>query len=184
MKNTQVESSSIQIPAYLIFFLVLILQPCFPGIAQDWLQWGGPGGNFIVENHGLAEKWPAGGPRHLWKRPLGEGYSSILYKDGRLYTMTSNRTEEIIISLDASTGETLWEHRYSRDFWPDKRKGFGPGPNASPLIVNDHIFTVGISGHLRCLNIETGKLIWKRNLTDEFGRRTRMEEYGYSASPL
>ena len=44
--------------------------------AVDWTQWGGPNRNFQTEASGLKETWPAGGPKVVWKRPLGEGYSS------------------------------------------------------------------------------------------------------------
>jgi len=165
----------------LIFCITFLSNPCF---SQDWLQWGGPNGDFTVKTKGLIEKWPNDGPKHLWKRPLGEGYSTILYKNDQLYTMTSKGDYEIIISLDAQTGETIWEHRYLRKFWSDMRSQYGPGPNASPLIVDDKIISVGIAGQLCCLELSSGKLLWKRDLPAEFGRRKRMEEYGYSASPL
>jgi hypothetical protein len=90
-----------------------------PGFAQDWLQWGGPNGDFTVETKGLAEKWPTDGPRHLWKRLLGDGYSSILYKDDQLFTMYGEDKSEVVIALEARTGGTKWEHRYSREFWPE-----------------------------------------------------------------
>ena len=35
----------------------------------------------------LASSWPAGGPKKLWSRALGEGHSSIVVEDGRLYTL-------------------------------------------------------------------------------------------------
>jgi len=41
-----------------------------------WTQWGGPTRNFQTEASGLRDTWPASGPRVVWKRPLGEGYSS------------------------------------------------------------------------------------------------------------
>ena len=62
--------------------------------------------------------------------------------------------------------------------------GFGMGPNATPLIIGDRIISIGIAGRLRCLDLATGKLLWQHNLSKEFGRRKRVEEYGYSASPL
>lgn len=61
---------------------------------------------------------------------------------------------------------------------------FGPGPNATPLIVEDRIISIGIAGQVHCLDLASGKLLWKRNLPAEFGRRKRVEEYGYSGSPL
>jgi outer membrane protein assembly factor BamB len=150
----------------------------------DWTTWGGPNGDFTVDAKGLLDKWPADGPKQLWKRTLGEGYSSILCKDGNLFTSFSTADEEVVVSLDAASGRTNWEYRYARKIWDDMRLGFGLGPNATPLIVDDRIISIGIAGQLRCLDLATGKLHWQQDLSKEFGRRKRIEEYGYSASPL
>ncbi len=77
----------------------------------EWLQWAGPAGDFTVEVSGLAESWPAEGPEILWKRPLGEGYSSILSKGDSLYTSYRDGENEVVVSLDARTGVTTWAHR-------------------------------------------------------------------------
>ncbi|MCK5146986.1 PQQ-like beta-propeller repeat protein [bacterium] len=164
--------------------ILIICMAFVPAFSQEWLQWGGSSGDFKIDSQKLNSKWPEEGPLKLWHRTLGEGYSSILFKQGRLYTMTSNGNEEIIISLDAKTGRTIWEHSYLRKFWPDMRMAFGPGPNATPIIVDNKIIAIGISGQMRCLNLSNGELIWKRHLPSEYGRRGRMEEYGYSASPI
>ncbi len=155
-----------------------------PALAEDWLQWGGPKGDFTVQVTGLADTWPEHGPKQLWKRPLGDGYSAILFEEGQLYTSYSEGDHEVVISLNAATGATNWEHRYLRKLWPDMREYFGPGPNATPLIIGDRIVSVGISGSVRCLDLKSGKLLWKHELTSEFGRKKRVEEYGYSSSPL
>ncbi len=84
---------------------IFLLSPA--GRAADWLQWGGPAGDFTVEVEGLAEWWPADGPKTLWKRPLGEGYSAILYQGGRLFTMYRDGEHEVVVSLDAQTGAHL-----------------------------------------------------------------------------
>ena len=49
-------------------------QPGGRGLA--WMQWGGPHRNFQTDATGIKDVWPAGGPRVVWKRPLGEGYSA------------------------------------------------------------------------------------------------------------
>ena len=41
-----------------------------------WTQWGGPHRNFKTDATGLKDTWPSSGPRIVWKRALGEGYSS------------------------------------------------------------------------------------------------------------
>jgi outer membrane protein assembly factor BamB len=54
---------------------------------DDWPRWGGPAGDFKVETDGLAKKWPDEGPKRLWARDLGDGYSSITSDGERLYTL-------------------------------------------------------------------------------------------------
>ena len=89
--------------------------------AADWLQWGGAGRNFMPDATGLASSWPAGGPKRLWTRALGEGHSAILAEGGRIYTMYRplgapaggrRSQEEIVAALDAATGKTVWEFTY------------------------------------------------------------------------
>jgi hypothetical protein len=87
----------------------------------DWTQWGGPTRDFMSTATGLASSWPPGGPRRLWSRPLGEGHSAILSEAGRLYSMYRPAApaprrfsqEEVIVALDAASGKTIWEHRYT-----------------------------------------------------------------------
>ena len=119
--------------------------------SRAWRQWGGPNRNFVVEAEGLAGEWPDAGPPVLWSRPLGTGHSAILAEDRRLYTLyrVGNgrakqgpwEAEEIVVALDARTGETLWEFRY-----PSKREdfNFGAGPHSTPLLVGDRLFTIGM----------------------------------------
>lgn len=173
--------------SYFTCFVVAAALSASTLMAGDWLQWGGPNGDFTVPAKGLADTWPEDGPRRLWRRPLGDGYSAILFKSGRLYTMFRDGNEEVVSSLDAKTGKTLWEHRYRRRLWSDMdefRQSFTTGPNATPLIVGDRLLAIGIAGRMRCLELASGKLLWLRDLPAEYGRRKRDEEYGYSGSPL
>ena len=87
--------------SFMLIALVAVLSP--GAFAEDWLQWGGPNGDFTVDAKGLAESWPTEGPRQLWKRPLGDGYSSILCKGGQLFTEYSSGDEGVVISLHPSS---------------------------------------------------------------------------------
>jgi outer membrane protein assembly factor BamB len=134
-----------------------------------------------VEVKGLAGSWPANGPRVLWRRALGEGHSTILVDNGKLYTMYSSGDHEIVIALEAATGKTIWEHNYE-----SPKKGlnleYGSGPHATPLIVGDLLYTAGATARLHALNKQTGKVVWVHDLWKEFGG-TEMDR-GYSCSPL
>lgn len=164
--------------------LMLVALSASTAAGDDWLKWGGSRGDFTVEVKGLAEKWPPGGPKQLWKRPLGDGYTAILCKGDTLFTAYHDKGDEIVIALDAKSGSTKWEHRQKVEFWKDMTKQFGPGPNATPLLMGERLMHIGIDGRIRCLDAGSGKLVWEKNLPKEFGRRKRVEEYGYSGSPL
>jgi len=165
-----------------VFLLTLACAAANAQTAEtSWLQWGGPHRNFATEATGLADRWPASGPRVLWKRTLGEGYSSILVQNGVLYTMYGRPGEEVTLAASAVTSKTIWERANPVQFHNDAADR-GNGPHATPLIAGDRLFTVGVTGRLECLDKKTGKLLWSHGLWDEqHGNRLI---YGYAASPL
>jgi hypothetical protein len=148
--------------------------------AQNWPQWGGPQRTVMVDAKGLAETWPANGPKRLWSRELGEGHSSVVGEGGRLYTMYSKGEEEFVVALDATTGKTIWEKGNAA---PTTGLGLenGKGPHSTPLLAGDLLFTVGVIGKLQAFEQQTGKIVWSHDLYKEY-RGTRMGR-GYSCSP-
>jgi len=155
--------------------------PAVPSPGVSWTQWGGPHRNFQTEASGLKGTWPAGGPTVIWKRPLGEGYSSPLVESGRLYTMYGKPREEVVLAANAETGVTLWEHATPMTFQSDYPE-MGNGPYSTPLIVGDRLFTTGVAGRLQCLEKKTGKLLWTQELWQEH-QGTRLM-YGYASSAI
>ena len=151
-------------------------------LAQDWAQWGGPHRDFKSDAKGLATSWPATGPRQLWQRELGEGYSAIAAEHGVLFTMYRKAENEVVIALDAATGKTIWEYSYAALFSPDYDMTNGPGPHATPLVNGNFVFSSGATGKLNCLDKKTGKLLWSHDLINEFHGTVRVN--GYSCSPI
>jgi outer membrane protein assembly factor BamB len=149
--------------------------------AVPWTQWGGPHRNFQTEATGLKDQWPASGPKVVWKRSLGEGYSSPSVEAGVLYTMYGKPREEVVVAASADTGKTLWEQPNPVNFQSDYGE-VGNGPYATPLIVADRVFTAGAAGRLQCLDKKTGKLVWTQDLWQEHRGSKLM--YGYASSPI
>ncbi len=148
----------------------------------EWGQWAGPNRNFQVAGRTLAETWPASGPPVIWKRPLPYGSSSVVVDGKRLYTMYRDGDNEVVLALEASTGSTVWEYKYPAVFLKGMNMNTGPGPHATPLVVGDRLYTVGVNGKFHCLNKKTGKLLWTRGLIEEMGGSLMLR--GYSNSPL
>ena len=154
-----------------------------------WTQWGGPTRDFMVASTGLANTWPASGPKRLWTRALGEGHSTILFEDGRLYTQyrplgatpARRSQEEVVAALDANTGRTIWEHRYAS---PTAGANFseGAGPHATPLVAGNRLFAVGSRREFIALDKATGKVLWSHDLIKEYGAPD--VDRGMSNSPM
>src|SRR4029453_13049303 len=70
----------------------------------DWPQFLGPDRNGVYRGPALAESWPSGGPRVVWQKPVGEGFSGPVVAQGRLILFHRIANQEIVESLDARTG--------------------------------------------------------------------------------
>jgi outer membrane protein assembly factor BamB len=152
-----------------------------PPTGIPWTQWGGPHRNFHTEARGIRDTWPAGGPRVVWKRALGDGYSSTAVEDGVLYTMYGKPGQEVVLAANAESGSTLWEHATPATFQSDARE-MGNGPYSTPLIAGGRLFTTGVAGRMQCLDKKTGKVVWTQDLWRGHGGSRLM--YGYASSPI
>ena len=111
--------------------------------APSWTQWGGPTRDFMVPSTGLANSWPAGGPKRLWARPLGEGHSAILVRERPpLYAVSPPRCDA------AQPGRNRHRARcrdrsdhlgtsLSLARPPASTFSEGAGPHATPLIAGN-----------------------------------------------
>ena len=140
----------------------------------SWTQWGGPTRDFVVPSTGLANSWPATGPKRLWTRALGEGHSAILAEAGRLYTQyrpigaRGRSQEEIVAALDAASGKTIWEHRYAS---PTAGIDYseGAGPHATAIIAGNKLIVAGSRREFFALDKGTGKVLWSHDFMKEYG---------------
>ena len=148
----------------------------------SWPQWGGPHRDFTLDaSMPLRASWPASGPQVVWKRELGDGYSSVSVADGVLFTMCNRGGREITLAADAATGKTLWEHGSPSSFRSAYEEP-GHGPYATPLLLRDRLVTAGVTGRIECRARKDGALLWSRDLwTAHQGTRL---DYGYASSPL
>lgn len=136
--------------------------------AEDWPRFRGAHGDGIARETGLLKSFPATGLKVLWQRDLTGGWSAPSIAGGRLYTMTEDAKEEIVLCLDAATGKPIWEHRYAADYdkHPTLDARFKSGPRATPTVDGDHVYTIGTTGEVHCLDAKTGKPVWRRNLLE------------------
>lgn len=167
----------------LSFVFSLAVSTGLPVAAEDWTQWGGPNRNFVAPEASLASSWPDSGPSVIWSRQLSGGYAGLVLDSNRVYAATRRGDQDLVLALDKNTGEVAWERTTeAAPAFNSQVKEFGLGPNATPLVFRDRLFLVGFTGNLHALDLHTGKLLWSKNLVEEFG--AKVHRFGYSNSPI
>ncbi|MEQ1859536.1 MAG: PQQ-binding-like beta-propeller repeat protein [Chthoniobacteraceae bacterium] len=157
--------------------------PSEPSGGASWPQWRGANRDGISSEAGWRKDWPAGGPRSLWRVKVGEGMSSSVVVDGRLFTQGNDGEDtENLFALDAATGEELWKHSIACATAAHAMPIVPNGPGATPTVVEMHIFALTREGDLVCIETNTGKLAWRKNLVADLGGKRPV--YGYAQSPL
>ena len=152
---------------------------CMIAVAGDWPQWNGPARNGISSENGFAKSWPAEGLSAGWSVEIGAGFSSIAVAGDRIFTMGHADAMETVWCLDASSGQTIWAHKYPGQLLPNLHEG---GPCSTPTVDGDMVYTLGKEGQLNCLQASDGKVIWTVMLQDEL--QVKLPEWGFSSSPL
>ena len=147
------------------------------GANTDWPQWRGPNRDSVSPETGLALDWAAQPPREMWSAEVGIGLSTVVVVKDRAFTMgwTSNHGgEDTIWCFNAETGSVIWKYTYphyqplslDRAF-PEVKNLYGP--NSTPCVDGDRLYTSTSSGKVLCLRADTGAVLWERNLLNETG---------------
>ncbi len=142
----------------------------------DWPQWRGPNGNGVSAEKGWISTWPKEGPKVLWKKSLGMGYSTVTVSNGRVYTMGNSKKMDTVFCLDENTGNEIWKYSYqcAERSWP--------GTRIAPTVDGDRVYTLSQEGNLFCFDAVSGKVIWSKDLKNEM--KAKIPEHGMTCHPL
>ncbi len=162
-----------------LFSAILWLVASSAVIADDWYRWRGPDLNGISSETNWVADRIEGMPPIVWTCEVGTGFSSIVVRANRVYTLGHLDEEDIVYCFDASTGEVVWRYSYSATL--DDRD-FEGGPTSTPTIDDDRVYVVSRAGELFCLSAEDATVRWKKQLADELD--VRLPGWGCAAAPL
>ncbi len=146
---------------------------------QDWPCWRGPHQDGISRETNWLKDWRENKPTVLWKREVGIGYSSMVVRNQRVYTLGHQQGQEHVWCLDARTGEPLWQKSYPGKLVDNLHKG---GPGSTPTLDGSRLFTLGREGQLHCYQADDGKLLWSHQLQQLL--QVGLPEWGFTCSPL
>ena len=140
----------------------ILLMGNLSAFAQDWPQWRGQNRDAKVTGFTAPQKWPEK-LTQKWKVTVGEGTDSTPALVGdKLYVFTRKGGDEVLLCLNAGTGEEIWSDKYETPSVTGADQGHS-GPRSSPSIADGKICTLGVNGTLSCLDINTHKVLWRKN---------------------
>lgn len=162
--------------------------------ADDWPQWMGPTRDDQLAERGLVTKFPAGGPKVLWRTPIAGGYAGPAVVGDRVFVTdfvkeagdSSNdpgkRAEvtgkERVLCLDRATGKVVWSREDARAY----KISYPAGPRTTPTVAGGKVYTLGAEGHLLCLSAQDGELLWAKDLQKEY--KIEAPIWGFCGHPL
>jgi len=147
---------------------------------EEWPQFLGPSRDGHYHASNVSDSWPKTGPHILWRKEIGQGFSSPVVSRDRLVLFHRIGNQEKVECLDAKTGSTVWSYDYPTGYRDDF--GFDEGPRATPTIDGGEVYTLGAEGMLHCLDFATGKKKWSVDTQQKFSVQKGF--FGVAGSPL
>lgn len=156
--------------------------------AGDWPQILGPHRNGVAVEERIVREWPSRGLKTLWQRDVGRGFAGVAVSKGTAILFHRVGDEEIVEALAAATGKLVWKSAFPASYIPTFSDD--DGPRVVPIIAPGRVVTYGAMGHLRCLDLATGKTLWDRNTYEDFNAKQPIEGeppegyFGVGSSPV
>lgn len=147
--------------------------------SQDWPQYLGPTRNSKSDQKGILRSWPEKGPEVLWTVNVGPGYGGPVIKDGKIYLLDrDDKTGDIMRCFDFSNGKELWKFSYAAP-----GSVMFPGSRSVPAVDGNYVYSCGHNGDLYCINTNTHKPVWNKNIWTDFGG-TQLPIWAITQCPL
>jgi len=140
------------------------LAPANAGLKEppaSWPYFHGPARDNISTETDLLKKWPAEGPKLLWRfSGCGHGYSGVSIADGMIFTAGDFGHVEKVIALDMA-GRLLWEAPNGKSW-----NGPHPGSRTTPAYSDGVVYQMNPTGRLAAYEARSGKELWAVDLQE------------------
>ena len=130
---------------------------------QGWPQFLGPNRNGAVDyDIGARAKLVEG-----WRQSLPSGGAGITVAGGRLYTLGSDGTQDLLLSLDAASGKELWRAALGNTH----NDAIENGPGSTPAVAGDLVIAVASACRVAAVRASDGQQVWQRSLVEDYKSR-------------
>jgi len=163
---------------------VIVVAGVWAGVspAADWPQWRGANRDGVWTETGLVERFAAAQLPVKWRVAIGSGYCGPTVAGGRVFVMDrviKPARQERVHCFDAETGNSVWSYAYDCVY---ERVQYEAGPRASVTINDGRAYSLGTMGHLHCLDVKSGKVLWSHDCRKEYAARVPI--WGIAGAPL
>ncbi len=163
------------------------------GPADDWPQWMGPGRDNVWREADIITKFPAHGPKILWRTKVARGFSGPAVANGKVFLTDYVTNDDVrignfdrkaftgterILCIDEQSGNVLWKREYPVRY----TVSYPSGPRCTPNVDDNRVYFLGAEGKLSCLHVNSGEVIWSQDLTKKYSTKSPL--WGYAAHPL
>jgi outer membrane protein assembly factor BamB len=139
--------------------------------SADWPAWRGARRDGVAVGAALPRTWPTE-IKPLWSVATGEGWSSPIVAEGRVFITDRTDRRERTAAYDAGDGRLLWEQVRPVAFETHAvGRRHGNGPKATPTFVDGRVYSLGIAGRLTCFHAADGREIWSHFFPAEFAEQ-------------
>ncbi|HEX4607466.1 MAG TPA: PQQ-binding-like beta-propeller repeat protein [Urbifossiella sp.] len=168
-----------------------------PLAAADWPQYLGPNRDAVWTETGVLKEFPPGGPKVLWRAPVGGGYAGPAVVGGKVFVAdkvmkagvkdpddpfagagAKTPATERVLCLDAKTGKEVWKHEHEVTYAIQ----YPAGPRCTPTVSGGKVYAVGAMGDFFCLDAGTGKKLWEKNFPKDYGAKVQV--WGFAGHPV
>ncbi|MCK5149037.1 PQQ-like beta-propeller repeat protein [bacterium] len=167
---------------YLQIILIIAILSQSRLLAQDWPNWRGP----TRDGKTSSADW---NPAALnskesikWTTDVGHGFGGVVVVENHIFAYGStDSTTDAVVCLNVDTGHQVWQMTFDCPV-PNGCFTCYKGPRSTPAFSEGCLYALSHQGHLLCLNAETGNIIWRKHLVDDFD--AERPKYGFSGSPV
>lgn len=159
---------------------LFLLIAAMAAVAADWPQYQGPKRDGSSAETGLLRTFPKDGPKVLWRKEAGSGWSGPVVAGERAILFHRIENEEVVECVEAATGKEVWRKAYPARYRDDFN--FDNGPRSTPSIASNSVFTLGADGDLTAFDFANGKQLWQRNVNRDY--KVPKGYFGVATSPL
>jgi outer membrane protein assembly factor BamB len=159
--------------------VVLMVSLVTIGRTEQWPRFRGNNGDGQSDASAIPIEWKTG--EYAWKKALpGLGRSSPVVWDDRVYVTSANPDtgEQIILALDAHSGQQLWEKRFaSATHHQHVENSYA---TSTPTVDSKRLYMSWLDGDKITLGAFThqGEEIWRRQVGN------LIEQHGFGTSPV